>query len=586
LARADAGQRAALKGGLDALPVGVVFVGRGGAVQRANRTLRDLLGFSAGELQGLSYQNLFRAAVQRAEQPRQANEELNSAVDVVEHQPVVQVSWWGKPPVMLSWTFFPWRQRVGQPGGWGAVIHDLSPAHRGRQESLESALELGGKIRRKLASLTGSAQAVVEQRELWGEEIIQASLEDLQAGLTALAVIQDQQLALLTHQTSGLQVYPRSVKLVQLLREFRDRQRQAGKTIHLNLPEEEFEVRIDPGQIIRVLGYLVDGLVQDATSAVRLRLSPIPDQEWVRLTVEPLGVELTSWLQKQDNPALNICREVVEAHGGRWEEISETGTRANPPAVSFQLPRIPAQRKTRLSFSKEAGSERTEARILIADQHPETQDLLYSAFTKEGYRIDRAVGALAAVDIIQARTPELVILDWSLPEMGGLSLIRNVRQWSQVPVLVLSDRTNPQELVSAFQAGADDFVTRPFLVDEVIVRARALLRRQDDGQAAGKVSFEARGVRVDFQARRVWVEGKEVQLTPTEYSLLSIMARHPKQVLTYAQLLDRAWEGPEQGTRQGLFVHINRLRKKLEADPENPTLITTRWGVGYVFMPD
>ena len=165
--------------------------------------------------------------------------------------------------------------------------------------------------------------------------------------------------------------------------------------------------------------------------------------------------------------------------------------------------------------------------------------------------------------------------------------MRSIRQWSHVPLLVITSKTSPQELLTAFKFGVDDYLTKPFLVDEVLVRAEALLRRgAGSDQAAGGEIFEGQGLRIDFKSRRVWKKGRNVDLTPIEFALLSVLVRHRKQVLSYSQLMDMAWEGPDQGTRQGLFVHISRLRDKIEEDPENPHLIKTRRGVGYVFLPD
>jgi DNA-binding response OmpR family regulator len=140
--------------------------------------------------------------------------------------------------------------------------------------------------------------------------------------------------------------------------------------------------------------------------------------------------------------------------------------------------------------------------------------------------------------------------------------------------------------VSALEAGADDHIGKPYRLEELLARLEALLRRAGGAEQQGADIFQSRDLRIDYGARLVWVRGEQLSLTPIEYTLLETLSRHQNQVLSYQQLIERAWEGPDQGTRQGLFVHISRLREKIERDPENPVLIKNRWGVGYVLGAD
>jgi DNA-binding response OmpR family regulator len=150
---------------------------------------------------------------------------------------------------------------------------------------------------------------------------------------------------------------------------------------------------------------------------------------------------------------------------------------------------------------------------------------------------------------------------------------------------MVTSKTSQEDLIAAFDVGVDDYITKPYQRDELLARIRALLRRGESWIMDEKPDrFSAEGLVIDFDTRDVWVRGVRLELTATEFNLLAYMARHPRQVLTYTQLIENIWPDGD-GTRHGLSVHVSRLRKKIERNPKKPSFIGTRWGVGYVFMP-
>jgi two-component system KDP operon response regulator KdpE len=179
-----------------------------------------------------------------------------------------------------------------------------------------------------------------------------------------------------------------------------------------------------------------------------------------------------------------------------------------------------------------------------------------------------------------------VLLDWHLPDLDGLSVCRDIRRWSNVPILMLTSKTSQEDLIAALDAGADDYLTKPFQRPELLARMRALIRRGGQGKldARNGDRFRAEGMVIDYPQRQVWRGGDLIDLTPTEFDLLAFLSRHRNQVLSHEQLIGHVWGGM-RGTRHTLFVHINRLRNKIEPDPQSPRFIVTRWGVGYVFLP-
>jgi DNA-binding response OmpR family regulator len=222
--------------------------------------------------------------------------------------------------------------------------------------------------------------------------------------------------------------------------------------------------------------------------------------------------------------------------------------------------------------------------VLVVEDEGHTQRLLTALLRQEGHRVELASDGGAAMDIFRRTTPDLVLLDWVLPGMTGLAICRRIRRVSNVPILLLTSKTSQTDLVDALDTGADDYVTKPFQADELLARIRALLRRRGAERIEPEPDrFAEAGLLIDYAAQEVWRRGKRLQLTPTEFDLLAYLSRHKRQVLTYDQLVDHIWGADSGRTRHDLFVHMSRLRKKIEADPKDPELIQTRWGVGYIF---
>jgi two-component system KDP operon response regulator KdpE len=229
-------------------------------------------------------------------------------------------------------------------------------------------------------------------------------------------------------------------------------------------------------------------------------------------------------------------------------------------------------------------SERRK-RILVIDDEPQIVRALRVGLTAQGYEVLTATNGEEALDLAASTPPDAVILDLGLPGLSGLEVCRQLREWSAAPILVLSAREAETEKVAALDLGADDYITKPFGMDELLARLRATLRRTG-AAAPAESTLEAGDLRIDFGRRLVAVDGREVHLTPTEYSLLKILATNPDRVLTHGMLLRSVW-GSEYGEEAHyLRVFIRQLRQKIETDPSRPRHILTEPGVGYRFRVD
>jgi len=224
------------------------------------------------------------------------------------------------------------------------------------------------------------------------------------------------------------------------------------------------------------------------------------------------------------------------------------------------------------------------ARILVVDDEPHMVRLVEANLRAAGYKVLSAVDGQAALQVIPREQPDLIILDIMLPGLDGYEVCRRIREYSAVPVLMLTARSNEIDLVRGFDVGADDYLAKPFAVNELLVRVRAILRRSKYAQEIiQRPALVAGDVRIDFARRQVTVRGEPVELTPIEYKLLSTLALKPNQVILHQELLREVW-GPEYRTEtEYLRVYMRYLRQKIERDPSNPAFLITYPRAGYMF---
>jgi two-component system KDP operon response regulator KdpE len=225
-------------------------------------------------------------------------------------------------------------------------------------------------------------------------------------------------------------------------------------------------------------------------------------------------------------------------------------------------------------------------RILVVDDDPQLLRAIRPTLAARGYEPHTAESGEAALDQFGRLRPDVVLLDLGLPDIDGLAVIRRIRERDETPIVVLSARGEERDKVAALDLGADDYLTKPFGLDELLARVRVALRHAAPPGASPDGVVRVAGLEVDLVHRRVRVRGQEVHLSPTEWSLLELFVAHPDRVLTHRFLLQQVW-GPEYGDEGNyLHVYVAGLRKKLEADPRRPRHLITEPGVGYRFRVD
>lgn len=222
------------------------------------------------------------------------------------------------------------------------------------------------------------------------------------------------------------------------------------------------------------------------------------------------------------------------------------------------------------------------SQLLIVDDEASFARAMSVGLRARGYEVQSAASGRGGLDLATRLHPDLVLLDLGLPDLDGVEVLRALRAWSQVPVIILSARAHEQSIVDALDEGADDYVTKPFGMGEVLARIRAALRRSagEDGDAA----IATDDFTIDFAAKRVTAaDGDTVRLTPTEWHVVEILARHPGKLVSQRQLLQEVWGPGYEREVEYLRVYLGRIRRKLEGDPSRPRYFVTEPGIGYRF---
>jgi two-component system KDP operon response regulator KdpE len=225
--------------------------------------------------------------------------------------------------------------------------------------------------------------------------------------------------------------------------------------------------------------------------------------------------------------------------------------------------------------------------ILLIEDEPQMRRFLRTALATNDYRLVEAETAKEGLAQAAARNPDVILLDLGLPDRDGIDVTRELREWTGTPIIVLSARGREQDKVAALDVGADDYLTKPFGVEELLARIRVALRHAAlPPGAAPEPIFEAGVLRVDLAERRVWRQGEEIHLTPTEYKLLATLVRHAGKVLTHRQLLKEVWGANYVNQSHYVRVYLAQLRQKIEPDPARPRLLVTEPGVGYRLLAE
>ena len=224
--------------------------------------------------------------------------------------------------------------------------------------------------------------------------------------------------------------------------------------------------------------------------------------------------------------------------------------------------------------------------VLVIEDEPQMRRFLRPLLTSHGFRVIEACTASEALALATSHNPEIILLDLGLPDGDGIGLTRQFREWTQAPIIVVSARGRETDKVEALDAGADDYVTKPFGGNELLARMRVAVRHLRRGDHPGEPVIAVGPLEIDLSGHRVTLRGAELSLTPIEYRLLTLLARHAGRVMTHRQLLREVWGPAHAGQTHYLRVYMAQLRRKIETEPARPRILLTEPGVGYRMQPD
>ncbi|AAK81598.1 two-component system KDP operon response regulator KdpE [Clostridium acetobutylicum] len=221
--------------------------------------------------------------------------------------------------------------------------------------------------------------------------------------------------------------------------------------------------------------------------------------------------------------------------------------------------------------------------ILVVEDDKPIRNFITTALSTQGYKYSETDKGNEAIALSMANSPDLIVLDLGLPDIDGIEVIGKIREWSKVPIIIVSARENERQKVEALDKGADDYITKPFGIGELLARIRVSLRHVNAGKAKDKSIdfFKVKNLSVDFEKRRVSVNGKEVHLTPIEYKIMFLLCKYSGRVLTHNFIINEIWGASVGNENQSLRVFMANLRRKIEKDPAQPEYIYTEVGVGY-----
>ena len=588
------------------MQTGAFIVDAQGHIAYCNPQLAQIVRGDVHDLANSHYQLLFQQIALHSSSPEKARRDFDAALVQLADLPSVEVALVGPQPTNIEFHFFPIEMR--QPGGygWGCLVHDVT-GERERLTATSSLLSnVSQELRSPLAAIKGFVSMLMDFPPYGAEDRRQSFLENINQSTSQLGRLIDHMLEILRLDAGIVRLERRLLALEPIVQRSIQPLRSARKEFEydVSLSVDLPQIEVDPAQIEQVLRNLLDNAVKRSSPGGKISIRSAQQSGEVMLSVNDQGraigadilarifdrtyqvSQLNAGQSFELGLGLYLCREIMAAHGGRiWAESDISGT-----TFYIALPINPILSKmTTLgqSLTQMVPAEQalwTTVTGLIVEDDAAMIRLLELSLQGEGYKIVTARRGEAALDLAATRSFNFVLLDVHLPDLDGFQICRRLREFSSVPVIMVADHVDERERIRGLNMGADDYLIKPINQSELLARVRAVLRRTGGtGPVAPQLITHFGDLTLDFSRRQVLLRGKSVALSPREYHLLYYLASKPGHVFTHNQLLTEVWGSEYRDATHYLWVHISRLRRKLEDNRDKPRYIFTESGVGYRF---
>lgn len=590
---------------------GFVLLDRQKRVTYVNARIEDLLGVEAGALIDRSAFDFRKQLLSLAADPHLAEEELGR-VWANDDEVVADLALAHAAVRWLRVRSFPVRDEPGDLLGWGMLLDDVTLERASEKVKAEALALAAHELKTPLAVIKGAATTLLAHSQRWDPEAQREMLQLIDEQCNQLHELVNGLLDVWRLDAGLLPINPSLIRLPDVLEPLVELWQKLAPRHHvrLNLSADLPPLMADRSRLEQVLNHVLDNAVKYSAGG-EIAIEAAADEGKVEISIADQGRGLAQdhlerifdrfyrVLQEGEHipgsgMGLAVARAVVQAHGGNiWANSPGPGKGA---VFHIALP-LSAQRPAAASASvrpssgplaapaESIRSNRVHNRqtILIVDTDPGLVRYVRANCEAQHYRVFSAADGGQAFQLIEREEPDLVVLDAGMPGMDGFDVLTRLREFSAVPVIMLSAKREEDECVRALDLGAVDYLGKPFGMPELLARVRVALRQrgQPAQRDAQSTLFSAGDLTIDFAQRQVRMAGREVQLSRTEYKLLTVLAQHAGMVLTHELLLEKVWGPGYNREMDFIWVYVRRVRRKIEPDPSQPQYILTVPGVGY-----
>ncbi len=620
------------------LIAGLILINRQGQVTYCNGKFEELLKTNRNELIDRPYSTVFNHLASISNQGQKLYGELNTALASLEKSPRLLVTTPQPNVSHFEVQFFEVTDELSKLIGWGLLVRDVT---RERNEIVQQSEQLSIVSRvllAPLATIKGYASTLLSNHRYWGENEREGFLESINESIDALTHHLENIREISRFETANVTLDRRPTDVRRLVERVSQTLtfQMTGRNIDFGIKDNLPMVDLDTLRIERVLRNVLDNAIRYSQSGKRIVVAAEVIGEELHISVEDQGMGIPKehlprifdcFYRVGYGPAeatkgaglgLYVARGLVLAHGGRiWAESTPgIGTKVTftlpvdgitlverprpaspvvaaapvaptpPPVTIITAPVTPTINLPKPKPVSQPVTDLDSATVLIIEDDHSMKTLLETMLKTVGYKVLYALSGSIGLQLAATETPDIILLDISLPDVNGFDVCARIREFSSVPVVMITGHKSDKDVVRGLDVGADDYLIKPVNKAELLARVRANLRRARVPlePATSEPSLKVGDLMIDFAQRKVTMRGKNIKLTPIEYKLLYNLAVNTGRVLTHEQLLDKVWGVGYEGERQHLWVNISRLRRKLERNPSKPEYIATEPGVGY-YLP-